>query len=174
MYLLLGEILRPHGVRGELRMRRLTDYPEQLSARLQVFLGRGAHDEAARAFALEALRWHGLYALLALAGVADRNAADALRGLYVMTPLAEAIPLEENEFYLYEIVGAQVVSADDGEALGTLVEVLETGANDVYVLRGSDYGEILLPATQETVLETDIAGRKLVVRPPSGLLPLKP
>ncbi len=174
MYLLLGEILRPHGVRGELRMRPLTDYPEQLSARLQVFLGRSAYDEAARAFALEALRWHGRYALLALAGVSDRNAADVLRGLYVMTPLAEAIPLEEDEFYLYEIVGAQVVSADDGEALGTLVEVLETGANDVYVLRGSDYGEILLPATQETVLETDIAGRKLVVRPPSGLLPPKP
>ena len=60
---------------------------------------------------------------------------------------------------------------ENGESLGTLVEVLETGANDVYVLRGSEYGEVLLPVTEETVLETDIEAGRVLVRPPVGLLP---
>ena len=169
-YLLLGEILRPHGVLGELRMRPRTGYPEQLAARERVFLGRGPHDLAARAYQLVGLRWHGRYALLTLAGIADRNAADALRGLFVMAPLAEAVPLEEGEFYIFQIIGARVETAE-GEALGTLVDVLETGANDVYILRGSAYGEVLLPVTEETVVETDIAARRVVVAPPAGLLP---
>ncbi len=154
-------------------MRPRTGYPEHLAARERVFLGRGVHDPAARAYRLSGLRWHGRYALLTLAGIADRSAADALRGLYVMSPLAEAIPLEEGEYYLFQIIGARVETTD-GEALGTLVDVLETGANDVYILRGSDYGEVLLPVTEETVVETDIAAGRVVVAPPAGLLPPRP
>lgn len=169
-YLLLGEILRPHGIRGELRLRPRTDYPERLAQRARVFLGRGPHDSGAREYRLRGLRWHGRYALLSLEGIANRDAADALRGLQVMAPLAEAVPLEEGEFYLYQLIGARVETSA-GEALGRIAEVLETGANDVYILRGSEYGEILLPATDETILETDIAAGRLVVAPPQGLLP---
>lgn len=151
-------------------MRPRTDYPEQLATREQLYLGRGPHDPKARPYRLSGIRWHGRYALISLVGVTDRNAAAALRGLYVMAPLAEAIPLEEDEFYLYQIIGARV-ETQTGESLGTLVEVLETGANDVYILRGSAYGEVLLPVTEETVLETDIEGGRILVSPPAGLLP---
>ncbi len=150
-------------------MRPRTDYPEAMAQREIIHLGSGPHDRQAQPYHLSRIRWHGRYALLTLAGIQDRNAADALRGLKVLAPLAEAVPLEEDEFYLYQILGARV-EMENGESLGTLVEVLETGANDVYVLRGSEYGEVLLPVTEETVLETDIEGKRVLVCPPDGLL----
>lgn len=151
-------------------MRLRTDYPEELEKREFLYLGRGPHDPKARPYHLKHIRWHSRYALLTLAEITNRNEAEALRGLKVLAPLAEAVPLEEDEFYLYQIIGARV-EMEDGESLGTLVEVLETGANDVYVLRGSEYGEVLLPVTEETVLKTDIEAGRVLVRPPAGLLP---
>jgi 16S rRNA processing protein RimM len=168
-FLLLGEILRPHGIRGELRMRVLTDYPERIAKLGQVHLGRSARGTAT-IYTVEHLRMHKQYGLLKLTGFDDRDEADKLRGLYVMVRVEDAVPLDEGEYYLYQLIGL-AVSTTDGQDLGTIKDVLETGANDVYILDSPTYGEVLIPATEETIIEMNIDAGTMTVKLPDGLLP---
>jgi 16S rRNA processing protein RimM len=168
-YLVIGEVLRPHGVLGELRIRILTDYPERIAQLQTVYLGTGP-DAPVKPYPVEGMRLHLEYGLLKLRGINARLKADRLRGLFVMVDIEHAVPLEEGEFYLYELLGLEVRTVE-GETLGTIREVIETGANDVYVVKGSRYGEVLIPATEETIVQSDIPGGMITVRLPDGLLP---
>lgn len=171
-YLILGEILRPHGVRGELRMRVFTDYPERIADKQQLILAEDEEGKKARTLRLESVRMHQNYALLKFEGIDDRDAADLLRELIVLVEMDDAVPLEEGEFYLYQVIGLQVVT-DDGENLGTIKEVMETGANDVYIVDTEQYGEVLLPAIPSIILNTDVKAGVVTVHLMDGLLPGK-
>jgi len=167
-FLLLGRVLRPHGVRGELRLELITAYPERVAEGMRVFLGHDPEDAAsAEKHRVARVRRHQQYLILELEGISDRDAADAYRDYYVMVPLEEAIPLEEGEFYLFQTLGLDVVT-DDGESLGQVSDVIETGANDVYVVRGPK-GEILLPDIEECILKVDIATNQMIVHLMEGL-----
>lgn len=168
-FLLLGQVLRPHGVRGELRLEVLTDYPERIVKGTTVYLGLDAQNSAAAVpYEVVQARPHQQYLIVLLKGVNDRNQAELLREHFVMIPLADAVPLEEDEFYLYQLIGLEVYT-ETGERLGEIIEVVETGANDVYVVQGSR-GEILLPAIDECVLDIDLDAEKVTVRLLDGLL----
>ncbi|WP_119072370.1 ribosome maturation factor RimM [Aggregatilinea lenta] len=168
-FLLLGRVLRPHGIRGELRLEVLTAYPERILPDDHVFVGPDPADPASAVeYAIEGVRRHKQYLILQLAGITNRDDADFLRNQYIMVTLGEAVPLEEDEFYLYQIIGMPVYT-DDDEHLGEIVDVIETGANDVYVVRGPR-GEILLPAIEECILDVDIEGQRVTARLMEGLL----
>jgi 16S rRNA processing protein RimM len=107
--------------------------------------------------------------ILQVDGVDDRDAADLLREQYVMVALEDAVPLDDDEFYLFQAIGLAVYT-DDGESLGAVVDVLETGANDVYVVQGPR-GEVLLPAIDECIVDVDIDAGKMTVHLMDGLLP---
>lgn len=169
-YLLLGRVLRPHGVRGELKVSILTDYPERLRELKAVYLGSGVDDRSPTQHMIQAVRFHQGYALIKFKEVPDRTAAERYRELFVMIDTANAVPLEENEFYLYQLIGLHV-ETDDGLILGTIAEVLETGANDVYVLHSDQFGELLIPAHDETILKIDLQAEIVTVKLPDGLLP---
>jgi 16S rRNA processing protein RimM len=160
-YLVVGRILRPHGVRGELRVEVITGSPERLNQHAYFFLASPDHPEAVRRYPVEKMRLHRGRLLLKLGGCDDRNGADELRGMLVQIPIEEAAPLEEGEYYHFQLLGVRV-ETEDGEWLGQVVKVLETGANDVYVVRGSR-GEMLLPAVDELVLELDLESKRMVV-----------
>jgi 16S rRNA processing protein RimM len=160
-YLAVGRILRPHGIRGELRVEVITGSPEWLDQHAHFFLASPDHPEAVRCYPVEKMRWHRGGLLLKLGGCDDRNSADELRGMLVQIPIEEAVPLEEGEYYHFQLLGVRV-ETEDGEWLGQVVQVLETGAHDVYVVRGSR-GEILLPAVDEVVLELDLDSKRMVV-----------
>jgi 16S rRNA processing protein RimM len=169
-YLLLGEVLRPHGVLGELRVRIMTDYPERIGELETVYLARDIAGTAARAFKVEKVRRHQGYALMTLRGITNRDHVDPLRGLFVLVSIEDAIPLDEDEIYLFQLIG-MTVQTENGRVLGELTDVLETGANDVYVVSSPDHGEILIPAIDETILKTDTDTNTLTVRLLDGLLP---
>ena len=169
-YLLLGEVLRPHGLRGELRIRLLTDYPERIAELEKVYLADNPEPSKATPYHVEGMRMNGDFGLLKLREIPDRTQAERYRGLYVLVDIEHAVPLEEDEFYLYQLIGLRV-DTSDGEMLGTLVEVLETGANDVYIVDSERYGEILIPVTSETIVKTDVDAGVMIVRLPDGLLP---
>lgn len=169
-YLLLGEILRPHGVRGEVRVKLFTAYPERIDDLETVYLGKSADTPDPVAYTIGGMRMNSGYGLLKLQGIDDRDEAGRLRGLYIMIDLEHAVPLEEGEFYLYQLIG-MTVQLEDGVVFGTLREVLETGANDVYIVDSPAHGEVLIPATQETILNTDPTLGIVTVRLPHGLLP---
>jgi 16S rRNA processing protein RimM len=161
--LAIGRIVRPWGVRGEVKVEILTDWPERFALLEYVYLG-----EEAVPYRLERFRLHQGYALLKLAGCDDRNAAESLRGQVVQVPREKAILLDEGEYYVYQIEGLEVWT-DEGEFLGRVVEVLFTGSNEVYVVRGLR-GEVLIPAIADVVLEVDLEGGRLVVRLVDGLI----
>jgi 16S rRNA processing protein RimM len=171
-YLVLGEILRPHGIRGELRVRLLTDYPERIAKLKTVYLADKPEPSAVTPYAVQGMRMNGDYGLLRLGGIESREDGDRLRGLYVLVDMAHAVPLEAGEFYLYQLIGLRV-ETEAGETLGTLVEVLETGANDVYIVDSPRYGEVLIPVIPDAIIKTDVQAGVVVVRLPEGLLPDK-
>jgi 16S rRNA processing protein RimM len=162
-------VSRPHGVRGEIRVEIITEYPERLSLHADFYLAHPDSPTTVRRYQVEKVRIHRDVALLKLAGCDDRNTADELRGLLVQIPIEDAVPLEEGEYYLYQIIGVRV-ETEDGEGLGQVVDVIETGANDVYVVRGPR-GEVLLPAIEDVVLDLDLETRRMVVHLLTGLLP---
>jgi 16S rRNA processing protein RimM len=168
-YLLVGRVLRPHGVRGELRIEIVTDYPERLVQHTHFYLSHPDFPAAVQRHPVEGIRFHKEVLLLKLGGCDDRDAANHLRGMLVQIPIADAVPLEEGEYYLFQLVGVQV-ETENGERLGQIVEVIETGANDVYIVRGPR-GEVLLPAVDEVILELDLESKRMVVRPLPGMLP---
>jgi len=160
-YLLLGKILRPHGVKGELRTQILTDYPERLQADDTVYLGHDPTQNQATAYTVQSTRFHKDYLLLLFKEIQGRNEADLLRGQYVMIDFDHAVPLADDEFYLYEIIGL-TVQLQDGTPLGTIQDVLETGANDVLVVEGSR--RYLIPVVfGHYILNIDLDGGQIRV-----------
>ncbi len=168
-FLLLGRVLRPHGIRGELRIEVLTAYPERIVPEQRVYLGPDPADvSAARLYTIAQARRHQQYLILQFAEIGDRNAAELLREQYVMVAFEDAVPLEDGEYYLFQVIGLNVITTD-GETLGNVKEVLETGANDVFVVHGPR-GEILLPVIDECVQDIDFDAGTITVRLLDGLL----
>lgn len=161
-HLVIGRILSPHGVEGEVQVEVLTDFPERFSRLKTVYLG-----EERSPAVLEGHRMHGRKILLKFAQFDDRDQADQLRGELIYVPVEEAIPLGEDEYYLYEIVGLEVWTTE-GEYLGRVQEVLHTGSNDVYVVREADE-ETLIPAISDVVLKIDVDEGRIEVRLAKGL-----
>jgi len=162
--------MRPHGIKGELRVRVMTDYPERIAKLKTIYLADKPEPKTAKPYQVEGMRMNGDFGLLKLKEIPDRTAAEKYRGLFVLIDMEHAVPLEEGEFYLYQLIGL-TVQTEDGETLGKLTEVLETGANDVYIVKSEQYGEILIPVTNETIVKTDVNAGILIVRLPEGLLP---
>ncbi len=167
-YLVVGRVLRPHGIRGELRVEVMTDYPERLDEHAFFYLARPDSPESVRRYPLEKLRPHKGALLLKLGGCDDRNAAEALRGLLVQIPFQDAVPLEAGEYYHFQLIGVEV-ETEDGRELGRVTEVLQTGANDVYIVQGAG-GELLIPAVESVILELDLESRRMVVHLLAGML----
>jgi len=163
-FLAIGQITKAHGVQGEVSVVVLTDFPERFDEMTEVYVGT---ETEGAIYAVESIRWHKERVLLRFAGVSDRTEAERLRGLYLQIPTEEARSLEPETYYEHQLLGLAVVS-DEGEALGELVEILETGANDVYVVRG-EQGERLIPATEEVILAVDLAAQVITVHLLAGL-----
>ena len=167
-YVVVGQVRRPHGIRGEVRVEILTDYPERLAQRDDVYLAHPKAPDDVERYPLESTRPHKGVLLVKLAGCDDRDAAEELRGMLVQIPLEEAVPLEEGEYYHFQLTGIDV-ETETGEWLGRVADVIATGAHDVYVVHGPR-GEILLPAIEDVILELDMQTRKMVVHLLPGML----
>ena len=165
--LVVGEIVGAHGIRGEVKVALETSFPERFQRLTSVLVG--PPDESAyRPYRLLAARLHKSFALLQLADVTDRTTAEEMRGLVVAIPASEAMPLGEDEYYVHQLQGLAVVT-EEGEMLGTLEEVIFTGANDVYVVQAEDGAEVLLPAIEDVVLNIDLDAERMTVRLLEGL-----
>ncbi len=155
-------MLKPWGFRGELKIQILTDFPERFASLQTVFIG-----EDAKRFSVERARLHGNAALLKLKGVETPEEVDRLRNQLVQVPTKEAVPLPEGKLYLYQLIGLQVKTTQ-GEPLGQVEDVLDTGANDVYVVR-NETREVLIPAIPSVVKEIDLNHGDMIVELLPGL-----
>ena len=152
-------------------MRVRSQYPEQLRDLRHIYLADSAEAVALEPISLRSLRFNKAYALLKLAGSDTRNQAEALRGKLVCCDIDQLPPLEDGEYFLFQLTGMKVVT--DGSEIGRIREVLETGANDVYIVDSPDYGELLIPAHDETIEDIDFDIGVVTMSMPEGLLPAK-
>ena len=178
-FLVVARVLRPHGTQGEVSCEIVTEFPQRFRRTKRVFLsppsgpGRGEPLERAmpKPYAVKRARVapHRGHSevILELDEVPDRDAAEALRGWIVQVPEAEAWKLPRGRYYWHQIVGLRVVTAE-GEEIGTVSEILETGANDVYVVKGAG-GERLIPAIKQVVTEIAPERGEMVVALLPGL-----
>ena len=169
MQLVVGRIIRPHGVRGELAVEVRTDDPELRLATGAVLATQPA---AAGPLTVTRARWHTGKLLLTFDGVADRDGADGLRGALLVVDSAELEEIADpDEFRDHELIGLGVYGPGD-EHVGTVKDVLHHGQDLLVVAgAGSRAGtEIMIPFVAEIVPEVDLAGRRIVVEPPAGLL----
>lgn len=158
--LTIGTIGGVHGINGELKLRLVTDEPEHLRHVKRVWLG-----EEPQSRRLRRVRFHGGQALIQLSGVTTPEAGRALQGQPVRIAGSEARPPAPGEYFLYQLIGLDVFD-EAGNPLGRVSDLIETGANDVFVVTPAEGGaDILLPNHPEVVLDIQPAARRMTVRP---------
>jgi len=146
-YLVIGFLRRPFGVSGEILMDLHTDFPERFRTGRKVYVG----DEH-KPMTLASVRPHGENLLVRLRGVNTPEMAGQYRNTWIFIKTKDAPPLPEGKYYQYQLLGLKVVDEAD-HPLGTLTEILETGANDVYVVTDEAGKETLLPAIPSVILD---------------------
>ena len=165
LFLAVGKLGRAHGVRGEIVLYPTTDFPERLQPEVQVFLG-----EEHVPMEIRGRRENKGILLLKFDGYDTPEEVEELRNKILFVRADDRPPLTDGEYYHHQIIGLQAVD-EQGKNLGNVTEILTTGSNDVYVVQPVDGQEILLPATEEVVLDIDLEQGLLRVHLIPGLLP---
>ena len=166
----VGRVMGPHALRGELRVRYFGDGPDTLLDAEEVWLsGARADDELVRCRVVSAGTGRPGEVRLALEGVDDRDAAQALRGRLVLVDAVALAPLGDDEFYWHELVGCRV-STEEGEEIGTVRELWDVGHQDLLVVTGAGGSDILIPTVREIMTRVDLRARTIVVAAPPGLI----
>ncbi|CAN5458763.1 hypothetical protein BH10CHL1_BH10CHL1_29500 [soil metagenome] len=167
-FIAVGLITSIHGLKGELKVELHTDFPERFAAGTSLFVG----EELVETKILQA-RPHKNQMLLMLEGIKGSDQAEAMRGAWLFVNEDDAVELEEDTYWVHEIVGI-AVQTEEGQQLGTVTEVIFTGANEVYVLQTEpavNQGKpLLLPAIGDVVQNVDLAANLMTVRLLPGLL----
>ncbi len=165
-YLEIGEILRAHGIKGELVVLPLTDNPSRFKGLKSVFIDKG---EGLEAHEIEYSKLNANILYVKIKGIDDRTKAESLKGGFLLVHRSEAVSLPQYSFFICDIKGCEVYN-ESGEKLGIVSEVLQTGSNDVYEVTDTKGELILIPALKDIFLEVDTEKKRIVVRLPEGLI----
>ncbi len=163
--IIVGEITRPHGLSGAVRVFPVTDFPDHLLDLTRVVVVQGRAAQPARVERAEAA---GRFVVMKLSGVETPEAAEALRGATIRISQDQTHPLPPGQFYVFQIIGLRV-RTPDGQALGRVADVLRTGSNDVYVVHSDGGPDTLLPAMDGVVQRIDLEVGEMIVIPPEWM-----
>ncbi len=161
----IGVILRPHGVKGEMKVHPTTGDPERFRKLKEVQVRTKGKEES---YSVASVRFFKDQVLLKLEGINSPEEADAFRKSELFVSRDQAIPLGENEYYVPDLLGS-TVSDEEDRVIGTLTDVLTGSANDVYVVTDGNGKEILLPAIRECILSVEPENKKVRVHLMKGL-----
>ena len=171
MDLVVGRVVRAHGVTGEVVVEIRTDDPNTRFAPGTTLRAKPSRGGPERDYVVESAREHSGRLLVRLDGVADRNAAEALKGTVFLVDTADLPPIEDpDEFYDHQREGLQVVTTT-GTPVGSVAEVLHTAAGELLSVRSED-GEVLVPFVSAIVTSVSLADQTIEIDPPEGLLEL--
>lgn len=166
-FITIGKILKNQGHKGAVRVLPLTDYPERFEKMNRV---RVSFEGSRQELNIEHSYRQNNYIIIKFKEVANPKEAEVLKGGLLEVTRGELVPLPGDCFYIFDIVGLKVYD-NEGKFLGAIEEVLQTGANDVYVV-ATDGKPLLIPALKQVVREIDLPGRRMVVVMPEGLAEL--
>jgi len=160
-FIAVGRVLAPWGVKGEVKVEVLTDFPDRFAPDEEVYVG-------GRAVTIEGCKWHRGRAILKLVTIDSVEDAQKLSGQFLEIPQSRLRPLPQDEYYQFQLLGLEVWTTD-GEFLGRIARILPTGNNDVYVVPLTR-GEVLIPATEDVVKSVDIDNGRMTIEAVKGLL----
>ena len=166
MLITIGKAVKSFGVRGEMKIEPMTDFPERFNTLTRVYLVSPAGQEIV--CEVRSVRYIGTQPLMLFGGYDSPEKAKMLNGWFVKVPEEEVVSLPEGAYYWFELIGMEVFS-EGGEKLGTIVDVFETGSNDVYVLKHGRK-EVYIPATKEIIKQVDRSAKRMVIHLMDGLL----
>ena len=165
-FLRVGVISSTHGVRGEVKVYPTTDDPKRFRDLQAVILDTG---KELRELKISGVKFFKNQVILKFRGYDNINDVEPYKGMDLLVSWADAVPLGDNENFIVDLIGMTVVT-DGGETLGTLTDVLQTGANDVYVVKTAEGKEVLLPAIRDCILEVNVEEQRMLVHVLEGLL----
>jgi 16S rRNA processing protein RimM len=164
-YLRVGVITTTHGIHGEVKVFPTTDDVNRFKMLKTVVLDTGKeriHLE------VEGVKFFKQMVILKFKGIDDINEIEKYRGKDILIPRENAVKLDQDEYFIYDLIGSEVMT-EEGSKLGILSEILQTGANDVYVVKTEDNREVLLPSIKECILDVDLINKKILVHIMRGL-----
>lgn len=162
----VGKIVGTHGYKGTVKVMPLTDFPERFQPEQRFIVNQGAN---LAEFTLETSSPHRGQLLIKFKELTSLEEAERYRNAYIHVEPKDLHTLPEGYYYQFQLVGMEVYDDEKGY-LGRLAEILETGANDVYVIRSDQYGEVLIPAIAQVIAEVDVKRNRMQVRLLPGLV----
>lgn len=165
-FLKVGVISSTHGIRGEVKVFPTTDDKERFLELDSVILDAGKERIALE---IEGVKFFKQFAILKFQGIDNINDIEKYKGKSLYVTREQAVELGEDEYYLADLIGMEVY-LEDGSRFGTLTDVMETGANDVYCVETQEHGEVLLPAIHQCILQVDVENNRMRVHLMDGLI----
>ena len=162
----VGVISSTHGVRGEVKVFPTTDDVKRFKKLKQVILDTGKEQLPLE---VEGVKFFKQFAILKFKGIDNINDIEKYKGKSLLVDRQNAVKLRKDEYFISDMIGMSVYTEDDN-LFGTLKDVMETGANDVYVIESKEHGEVLVPAIKQCILEVDIENQKMVIHLLEGLV----
>jgi len=156
-FICIGKIHRAHGIKGDVILDPMTDFPERFRRGRKVYAG-----EAHTALTISRVREKAPYLLVGFRELEDETQASEFRNQYVYVRTADLPPLPEGEYYFHQLIGLDAMDIS-GTKVGILADILETGANDVYVIRKDDGTEELIPDIPQCIKKIDIENRSITI-----------
>ena len=162
----VGVISSTHGIRGEVKVFPTTDDVKRFKKLKKVILDTGREHLPLE---VESVKFFKQFAIVKFKGLDNINDIEKYKGKSLLVDRENAVKLRKDEYFIADMIGLQVYT-EDGEAFGVLKDVLETGANDVYIIDSSKHGEVLVPAIKQCILDVDIEGQKMTIHLMEGLV----
>lgn len=155
----VGMISKPHSLNGAVKVHPITDFPERFLDRQEILVEIRGKLELMK---ITSASLHNSFLIMQLAGIDSIEKAEQLRGAYLKIPEAQLASLGDNEFYIFQLIDMEVKDIE-GNYIGKLVNVIKTGANDVYVIKDQGNKEILIPALKKVVKKIDVDAKEMIV-----------
>ena len=162
----VGVITQTHGVRGEVKVFPTTDDAARFKKLKHVMLDTG---KETLPLEIQGVKFFKQFVILKFKGIDNINDIERYKRCPLLIERENAVPLEEGEYFIADMIGMKVIT-DEGENFGILKDVMETGANDVYVIEHPSEGEVLVPAIKECILDVDIENRQMKIHVMNGLI----
>ena len=162
----VGVISSTHGVRGEVKVFPTTDDVTRFRQLKKVYLDTGTQ---MLPLEIQNVNFFYQFAILIFKGIDNINDIEKYRGKSLMIDREDAVDLDEDEYFIADMIGMKVCT-EDGSEFGTLKDVMETGANDVYIIDSPEHGEVLIPAIRECILDVDMDEERMTIHLMEGLV----
>lgn len=162
----VGVITQTHGVRGEVKVFPTTDDVNRFKKLKQVILDTG---KETMSLEIQSVKFFKQFVILKFKGIDNINDIEKYKRCSLYVTREHAVPLEEDEYFIADMIGMEVCT-EDGNIFGTLKDVIETGANDVYVIENAEHGEVLVPAIKECIRSVDIEKEQMMIHLMDGLI----